>query len=105
MQERYTNILTQKNDILDAKLSLEKTLNEIEQTATIRFLEAVTQVRTHFIEVFRSLFTDDDNCDLILVDPNNPLDSKIEIIAKPKGKKPQSISQLSGGEKTLTAIA
>ena len=105
MQERYNDILTQKNDILDAKLSLEKTLNEIEQTATVRFLEAFTQVRTHFIEVFRSLFTDDDNCDLVLVDPNNPLDSKIEIIAKPKGKKPQSISQLSGGEKTLTAIA
>ena len=105
MQQRYTDILTQKNDILDAKLSLEKTLNEIEQTATVRFLEAFTQVRTHFIEVFRSLFTDDDNCDLVLVDPNNPLDSKIEIIAKPKGKKPQSISQLSGGEKTLTAIA
>lgn len=105
MQQRYNDILTQKNDILDAKLSLEKTLNEIEQTATVRFLEAFTQVRTHFIEVFRSLFTDDDNCDLVLVDPNNPLDSKIEIIAKPKGKKPQSISQLSGGEKTLTAIA
>jgi chromosome segregation protein len=105
MQQRYTDILTQKNDILDAKLSLEKTLNEIEQTATVRFLEAFTQVRTHFIEVFRSLFTEDDNCDLLLVDPNNPLDSKIEIIAKPKGKKPQSISQLSGGEKTLTAIA
>jgi chromosome segregation protein len=105
MQGRYTDILTQKNDILDAKLSLEKTLNEIEETATVRFLEAFTQVRTHFIEVFRSLFTDDDNCDLILVDPNHPLDSKIEIIAKPKGKKPQSISQLSGGEKTLTAIA
>ena len=105
MQERYTNILTHKNDILDAKLSLEKTLNEIEQTATIRFLEAFSQVRIHFIEVFRNLFTDDDNCDLILVDPHNPLDSKIEIIAKPKGKKPQSISQLSGGEKTLTAIA
>ena len=105
MQERYTNILTHKNDILDAKLSLEKTLNEIEQTATIRFLEAFSQVRSHFIEVFRNLFTDDDNCDLILVDPHNPLDSKIEIIAKPKGKKPQSISQLSGGEKTLTAIA
>lgn len=105
MQERFTNILTQKNDILDAKLSLEKTLNEIEQTATVRFLEAFTKVRNHFIEVFRSLFTDDDNCDLILLDPHNPLDSKIEIIAKPKGKKPQSISQLSGGEKTLTAIA
>ena len=105
MQARYTNILTQKNDILEAKLSLEKTLNEIEQTATVRFLDAFTQVRAHFIEVFRSLFTEDDNCDLVLLDPNNPLDSKIEIIAKPKGKKPQSISQLSGGEKTLTSIA
>ena len=105
MNERYTNILNQKNDILRAKQSLEQTLNEIEQTATIRFIESFTQVRTYFIEVFRSLFTEDDNCDLILLDPNNPLDSKIEIIAKPKGKKPQSISQLSGGEKTLTAIA
>lgn len=105
MKQRFDTILTQKNDILDAKLSLEQTLNEIEQTATIRFLDAFTQVRAHFINVFRSLFTDDDNCDLILLDQNNPLDSKIEIIAKPKGKKPQSISQLSGGEKTLTAIA
>ena len=50
-------------------------------------------------------FTADDSCDLILLDPENPLDSKIEIVAKPKGKRPQSISQLSGGEKTLTATA
>ena len=58
-----------------------------------------------FIEVFRSLFTEDDTCDLVLIDPNNPLESDIEIIAKPKGKKPKSLSQLSGGEKTLTATA
>jgi chromosome segregation protein len=105
MHERYTHILHQKNDILQAKTSLEQTLSEIEQTATTRFIESFTQVRNHFIKVFRSLFTEEDNCDLILVNPSNPLDSKIEIIAKPKGKKPQSISQLSGGEKTLTAIA
>jgi chromosome segregation protein len=55
--------------------------------------------------VFRSLFTEEDDCDLILVDPENPLESPIEIIAKPKGKKPLSISQLSGGEKTLTATS
>ena len=42
---------------------------------------------------------------MILLDPDNPLESKIEIVAKPKGKRPQSISQLSGGEKTLTATA
>ncbi|HLT95115.1 MAG TPA: AAA family ATPase, partial [Membranihabitans sp.] len=46
-----------------------------------------------------------DTCDLVLLEPENPLESKIEIVAKPKGKKPKSISQLSGGEKTLTATA
>ncbi|HMX86395.1 MAG TPA: AAA family ATPase, partial [Saprospiraceae bacterium] len=63
------------------------------------------QIRTNFIEVFRSLFTADDTCDLILANPTNPLESEINIIAKPKGKRPQTINQLSGGEKTLTAIA
>ena len=55
--------------------------------------------------MFRSLFTQDDNCDLLLLEPDNPLESKIEIVAKPKGKRPQTIAQLSGGEKTLTATA
>ena len=59
----------------------------------------------YFIDVFRSLFTEDDNCDLILLNPEDPLESGIEIVAKPKGKRPQTISQLSGGEKTLTATA
>ncbi|QQR94516.1 MAG: AAA family ATPase [Bacteroidota bacterium] len=63
------------------------------------------QVRNNFINVFRSLFTADDNCDMILADTNNPLESDIEIIAQPKGKKPLSIQQLSGGERTLTATA
>ena len=68
-------------------------------------MAAFTQVRTNFKEVFRSLFTEDDDCDLILEDEENPLESSIKIIAKPKGKRPQAISQLSGGEKTLTATA
>ena len=55
--------------------------------------------------VFRSLFTEDDDCDLVIENPGTPLDSDIGIIARPKGKRPQSLSQLSGGEKTLTAIA
>ena len=105
MSERYLTIKTQRKDILDAKVSLEDTMKEIEQTATDKFLTAFNNVRTNFIEVFRSLFTDDDTCDLILLNPENPLESEIEIIAKPKGKKPKSLSQLSGGEKTLTATA
>lgn len=105
IKERYDNIAQQRDDIVAAKKSLEQTILEIEETATRQFLEAFEKARLYFIDVFRSLFTEDDNCDLILLDPDNPLDSRIEIVAKPKGKRPQTISQLSGGEKTLTATA
>ena len=105
MKERYENITMQRDDILKAKQDLEDTIKEIEETATTQFLEAFEKARLYFIDVFRSLFTEDDNCDLILLDPNDPLESKIEIVAKPKGKRPQTINQLSGGEKTLTATA
>ncbi len=105
IKERYDTIATQRNDILEAKTNLEQTMKEIEETATARFLESFEQVRTNFIEVFRTLFTEEDTADLVLMQPDHPLDSDINIIAKPKGKRPQSIAQLSGGEKTLTAIA
>ncbi len=105
MQERYETIKNQRDDILKAKEDLMETIKEIEDTATRQFLEAFEQVRLHFIEVFRSLFSEGDTADLILLNPDDPLNSKIEIVAKPKGKRPQTISQLSGGEKTLTATA
>ncbi len=105
MKIRFDNITEQRDDILEAKGSLEETIREIEATATEKFMESFGLVREHFIEVFRSLFHEDDNCDLFLENPDDPLESNIKIIAKPKGKRPQSISQLSGGEKTLTATA
>jgi chromosome segregation protein len=105
MKERYDNINVQRKDILDAKESLTETMKQIESTATVQFMQAFEKIRENFITVFRSLFTDDDTCDLVLTEPTNPLESEIEIIAKPKGKKPKSLSQLSGGEKTLTATA
>lgn len=105
IKERYDVISVQKKDILDAKESLLLTIKEIESTATSQFMQAFEEIRSNFINVFRSLFTEDDNCDLVLMEPDNPLESAIEIIAKPKGKKPKSLSQLSGGEKTLTATA
>jgi chromosome segregation protein len=105
MQERFVFIQTQKKDLLDAKNSLLATIKEIDDTAKAKFMEAFTQVREHFIEVFRSLFNEEDSCDLVLSDSENPLDSDIEIMARPKGKRPLSINQLSGGEKTLTATA
>ncbi|MBL7813641.1 MAG: chromosome segregation protein SMC [Saprospiraceae bacterium] len=105
MKERHDTIAGQRDDILNAKNSLLATIKEIEETATAQFLEAFETVRKHFIEVFKSLFFEEDTADMILTDPQNPLESGINIVAKPKGKRPQSISQLSGGEKTLTATA
>jgi len=105
MDERCTFIKAQKKDLSDAKASLLATIQEIDDTAREKFMAAFTTVRANFIKVFRSLFNDEDSCDLILTDPQNPLESDIDIIARPKGKRPLSINQLSGGEKTLTATA
>ncbi|GGB06641.1 chromosome segregation protein SMC [Mucilaginibacter rubeus] len=105
MNERYTFIQAQKKDLSEAKASLLATIQEIDDTAKDKFMTAFIMVRENFIKVFRSLFNEEDSCDLILTDPDHPLESDIDIIAKPKGKRPLSINQLSGGEKTLTATA
>jgi chromosome segregation protein len=105
IKERYDFIINEKSDLQNAKDALLKTIAEIDDNARNVFMNAYTAVRENFIRVFRSLFTEDDNCDLVLSDPENPLESDITIIAQPKGKKPLSIHQLSGGEKTLTATA
>lgn len=105
IKERHDTIAAQRDDINNAKENLLLTMKEIEETATARFLDSFAQVRENFISVFRTLFTEDDSADLLLSNPDNPLESDINIIAKPKGKRPQTIAQLSGGEKTLTATA
>ncbi len=105
MNERYTFIQTQKKDLSDAKASLLATIQEIDDNAREKFMSSFIMVRENFIKVFRSLFNEEDSCDLVLTDPQRPLESDIDIIARPKGKRPLSINQLSGGEKTLTATA
>jgi chromosome segregation protein len=105
IKERYDFIITQKEDLIKAKNSLVQTINEIDQVAKETFLEAFGKIKENFMKVFRSLFTAEDDCDLKLIDPENPLESPIEIMAKPKGKRPLTINQLSGGEKTLTATS
>ena len=105
MKERYEFISKERNDLLEAKESLLKTISEIDKNATETFLISFEKIKKYFKDVFRSLFIEDDDCDLILSDENNPLESSIDILAKPKGKKPISINQLSGGEKTLTATS
>lgn len=105
MKKRYEFILEQKNDLVTAKESLLQTIQEVEATANQQFLDTFNQVRENFQKVFKALFTEEDTADMVLVDPTNLAETGIEIIAKPKGKRPSSITQLSGGEKTLTATA
>ncbi len=104
-KQRHDEIITQREDIIAAKESLLQTIVEIETDATQKFKDAFDRINANFKDVFRSLFSDDDDCELILLNPDSPLESEIEVIAKPKGKRPKSLSQLSGGEKTLTATA
>lgn len=105
MKKRYEFILEQKNDLVTAKESLLQTIQEVEATANQQFLDTFNRVRDNFQKVFKALFTEEDTADLILENPENIAETGVDIVAKPKGKRPSSITQLSGGEKTLTATA
>jgi chromosome segregation protein len=105
MKKRYDFIVEQKKDLVTAKDTLMQTIQEVEATANQKFLETFNQVRDNFQRVFKTLFTDEDTADMIMLDPQNLSETGIEIVAKPKGKRPANINQLSGGEKTLTATA
>jgi len=93
IKERNDFIVTQREDLFKAKESLFSTINEIEEVASKTFMEAFEQIKSHFIRVFQSLFNEGDACDLKLLDPTRPLESDIDIIAKPKGKRPLTINQ------------
>jgi chromosome segregation protein len=105
MKKRFDFIGEQKNDLVNAKDSLMQTIQEVESTANQKFLETFNRVRENFQNVFKALFTEDDTADMVLENPENLAETGIDIVAKPKGKRPTSITQLSGGEKTLTATA
>jgi chromosome segregation protein len=105
MKKRYDFIVEQKRDLVTAKDTLMQTIQEVESTANQKFLETFNQVRENFQRVFKALFTEEDTADLIMENPENLAETGIDIVAKPKGKRPTSITQLSGGEKTLTATA
>jgi len=101
-------LIEEKNDLVKAEEDLINLIDQINVTAQEKFTGTFEQIRSNFQAIFRELFSEGDEADLKLVyDPENPdpLDAKIDIIAKPRGKRPQLIDLLSGGEKTLTAIA
>ncbi len=104
-KQRLTFMVGQRQDLLDAEKTLLATIEEINATAQKKFLDTFDLIRTNFIETFKSLFDPGDECDLKLEEGVDPLEARIEIVAKPRGKRPTSIDLLSGGEKTLTATA
>ncbi|HEX6981356.1 MAG TPA: chromosome segregation protein SMC [Balneolaceae bacterium] len=105
-KERLDFYEEQTADLNQAAEELRETINEINKTATERFNTTFEKVRLNFQKVFHTLFNEDDYCDLVIdEEAEDPLDARIEIKANPKGKRPSTINQLSGGEKTLTAIA
>ena len=103
-KQRLDELETQYRDLQRAEANLRDTITEINTTASEQFLRTFEAIRTHFKELFSLLFQGDGDADL-LMEGDDPLDAKINIVARPKGKRPTSIDMLSGGEKTLTAIA
>lgn len=103
--QRYEFLIAQQADLRQAEQTLVSTIEEINTTAAERFQTTYDLIRGHFIRIFAHLFGDDAQADLELANPDDLLESPIEIMAKPRGKRPSTIAQLSGGEKTLTAIA
>lgn len=83
---RHDFIQEQKLDLTNAKESLMRTIEEVEATANQKFKDTFDKVKENFIQVFHALFTQDDMCDIRLVDPENLAETGIEIYAQPKGK-------------------
>ncbi len=102
--ERHTFLTEQRQDLLEAKETLHEAIKEMDEEMTIRFSETFYAIRTQFVKVFRELFGGG-QADLVLTNPESLLETGIDIIAQPPGKKLQNLSLLSGGERALTAIA
>ena len=112
-KEELEKMISQRNDLHESEKDIRKTIERINSEARERFLKTFDEIRQNFIRIFKELFQEADEANLRLVYDvdeegnliEDPLEAKIEITAKPRGKKPTSIELLSGGEKALTAIA
>ena len=104
LEERFAFLSQQNDDLINAKQQLMDLIRKINETTTSLFTVTFNQVNENFQALFKQLFGGG-NAKLVLVDEENVLESGIEIIARPPGKKLQTVSLLSGGERTLTAVA
>jgi chromosome segregation protein len=103
-KERQDFLSRQLDDLITAKATLKSTIQKINITARNMFNETMDKARANFKQMYQELFTGGE-ADVYLENPDDPLESRIEVVSRPRGKKPLTIAQLSGGEKALTAIA
>ncbi|QKY69006.1 chromosome segregation protein SMC [Lentibacillus sp. CBA3610] len=104
ISERYEFLSEQRNDLVEAKQTLHSVIAEMDEEMEKRFGDTFDQIKKEFSVVFKQLFGGG-KAELKLTDPKNLLDTGVEIIAQPPGKKLQHLGLLSGGERALTAIA
>ena len=104
LENRYTQLAAQLQDLVEARQTLEDIIRKINAESRRLFSETFDTIRKNFQELFRQVFGGGEG-DIVLEDPDDVLDCGIDIAARPPGKELRSISLLSGGEKTMTAIA
>ncbi|GIX40359.1 MAG: chromosome partition protein Smc [Leptospiraceae bacterium] len=103
-KKSFEELLKQKEDIENSEKNIKEIINKIDEKSKKLFLDTFERIQTNFESVFKTLFGGG-NAQLSLTDPNNPLESGVQIMVQPPGKKNTSLSLLSGGEQNLTAIA
>ena len=104
LEERHTFLNQQREDLLNSKRKLLIMINQINKTTSQMFADTFAQINANFDTMFRKLFNGG-SAKLVLVDEEDMLESGIEIIARPPGKRLQNVSLLSGGERTMTAVS
>ncbi|MFG1477767.1 chromosome segregation protein SMC [Xanthobacter sp. V4C-4] len=103
-EERHTSLVTERDDLIEAIKRLRGAISSLNREARERLQASFVVVNAHFKSLFDTLFGGGE-ADLVLTDAEDPLEAGLDIIARPPGKKPQTLSLLSGGEQALTAMA
>jgi chromosome segregation protein len=104
LETRHTFLTTQRKDLIDSIAATNEAIERIDETSKVRFRDAFEAINRNFQETFSTLFGGG-HAGITLIDEHDPLESGIDIVASPPGKRLQSVQLLSGGEKALTAIA
>jgi len=103
-KKRFEFLVTQRQDLRDSINSTQAAILKIDEESKVQFLKALEEVNKNFQEIFTALFKGG-NAEVKLLEPENPLESGVEIVAQPPGKRVQNLNLLSGGEKSLTSLS